>query len=288
MRSIHGIALAAFSAGVAAAPGAGWAQDARQHPAIAALPEIVHIDDGPTEIVVRGDLSPRRAKRMAQLARAVYGDVNRRFVASEGDPERGPVVVCLFDSNRSYRDFVGAVFGDGDHSSMGFYSPSKRIVVANLARSVGNLRHELVHPLVGDDFPGIPAWLNEGLGSLYGTAKRTRGKARAGGRQRASFRFLVNYRLRDLHAADRRGELPTLGDLAQSSHREVRGARAMTYYATARYVLLYLDRRGQLENLYREMKAEPLTAARQRAILDKYVDYDEFLAWARRLRYKRQ
>ena len=38
--------------------------------------------------------------------------------------------------------------------------------------SVGNLRHELVHPLLGDDYPAIPAWLNEGIASLYGSAKR--------------------------------------------------------------------------------------------------------------------
>ena len=84
-----------------------------------------------------------------------------------------------------------------------------------------------VHPLLGDDFPQIPAWLNEGIAALYGSA-------RAGKR---GFEFLVNYRLRDLQKALKAGDLPTVDQLAASTADDVRGPRAMTWYAMARYVL---------------------------------------------------
>ncbi|MCG8423349.1 MAG: DUF1570 domain-containing protein [Proteobacteria bacterium] len=273
---------------VEAQSGQAWAEPFQRHPVVAALPEIARFDSGMTVIILRGKLTARRARRMTRLARAVYRDVNQRFVGPRFVQMDGvrrdrrkpiPVDFCLFDSNRSYHAFVTAVFGAGDHSPMGFYSPAKRVAVANLARSVGNLRHELVHPLVGDDFAKIPAWLNEGLGSLYGTARQTQ-------RQGRRFRFVVNYRLRHFRAADRRGQLPALGDLASSSHRQVRGDTAATYYAMSRYVLLYLDRRGQLDEFYRAMRARAPTPARQLALLQRYIDYDEFLAWARKLRYK--
>jgi hypothetical protein len=119
-------------------------------------------------------------------------DVNRRFVAPTR--ARHPLVrMYLFATSRAYTDFVDEIFGPGDHSPLGFYDPSSRIVVVNLERGAGNLRHELVHPLVGDDFPDVPTWVNEGSGALRHSAP---------GRGGASC-FLVNYRLRDLQAAIR-------------------------------------------------------------------------------------
>src|SRR5205085_8179392 len=107
---------------------------------------------------------------------------------------------------------------DSMPSEWGFYRPDKRVALANLGASIGNLRHELVHPLIGDDFPRIPAWLNEGIAALYGTAKWN-GKR---------FEFLVNYRLKDLQAAIKDGTLPTIAQLAASRDADVRGDRAMT------------------------------------------------------------
>jgi hypothetical protein len=152
---------------------------------------------------------------------------------------------------------------------MGFYDPEVRVVVVNLGLSVGNLRHEMVHALVSDDDPEIPAWLNEGMGALYGNARQT-----ADG-----FRFLVNYRLRHLRAARKAGTLPDLAALASSSPEDVYGARVLAFYAQARYLLLWLDQRGSLQTFLRELRAGPRDAARQRAILEKHVDYAAYLRW---------
>jgi hypothetical protein len=150
--------------------------------------------------------------------------------------------------------------------------------VVNLARGAGNLRHELVHPLLGDDFPTIPSWLNEGIGALYGTSV----PGRAG-----RFRFLVNYRLRDLQAALRAGDLPGVDALVDSGEDQVYGERAMVYYALARYLLLYLDAQGRLDGFYRDVRAAGGDPDAVRALLGALVDQRQFVAWARSLRYRR-
>jgi hypothetical protein len=169
---------------------------------------------------------------------------------------------------------VAAAFGDVP-SELGFYRPDHRVALANLGRSLGNLRHELAHPLIGDDFPNVPTWLNEGIGSLYGTARPTD----------HGFEFLVNYRLRDLQRAQREGTMPTLAELAESTDADVHGKRAMVYYAMARYVLLYVDRRGKLANLYGELRAATGDVPKQRGILEAYIDERAFASWVARLRY---
>jgi len=243
---------------------------------IAALPEIAQIaEPGATAIVVRGALTKRRARRMTALALAVQRDVLRRFGTGKDTSGLPPVRLCLFESSESYQGFVKQEFGeDGNHSELGFYSPYRRIAVANLGRSVGNLRHELAHAVIGDDWPEIPDWINEGIGALYGTARRNNN----------GFRFLVNYRLRHLRAARKAGILPDLAALAASGRAEVYGDRSSAYYAAARYLLLYLDRRGELEAFIRDLRSEPPTAEHQLEVLERHVEYERFLKWTEKLR----
>jgi hypothetical protein len=113
--------------------------------------------------------------------------------------------------------------------------------------------------------------MNEGLGSLYGTARWTNGR----------FEFLVNYRLRDLHAALKANRLPTLAQLAKTTYDDVHGRDAGMYYAYGRYLLLYLERKGTLSAFYADMRATP---ADQAKLLAKYVDEPAFRAWAKALR----
>lgn len=241
--------------------------------AVNRVPAIATVERGRTKVVVRGDLAQRRAKEMVEVVDDVIADVQRRFTqqSKTADPV---LTLCLFSDDASYLA-VARVIDDDVPSELGFYRSDLRVAVANLGRSVGNLRHELVHPLVGDDFPAIPAWLNEGLGSLYGTAKPTK----------RGFEFLVNYRLRDLQRALSRGELPTIAELAESTGADVHGPRAGVYYAMARYVLLYADRRGELTALYRELREATGDVDAQREILTRRVDDRAFRAWARKLRY---
>lgn len=251
---------------------------AERHPRVEQEPVLARIEEqGQTRIILRGVIGKRRARQMERLARAVQRDVSRRFLSAKDKSGLPPVDLCLFASTRSYRAFVEEIFGkDYDSSDWGFYVPRRRLVVANIGASRGNLRHELTHALLDDDFPDIPAWLNEGLGSLYGSAVRTR----------QGFRFLVNYRLRHLRQAHKAGLLPDLDELAASTRREVYGLNSLTYYALSRYVLLYLDRRGKLEEFVTKLRSGSLAPDRQLEILKEYLDYDAFIEWTRKLSIK--
>jgi hypothetical protein len=215
-------------------------------------------------------VSKQQQKQAVALVEAIVADVEHRFTQPSKKPDKHVKLFVYSDAKRyqTEAEKFGPVISD-----WGFYMPDKRTAIANVGVSIGNLRHELVHPLIGDDYPGIPTWLNEGIAALYGTAKPTP----------HGFEFLVNYRLRDLRRAIAAGTLPTIAELAASTERDVHGATAGTYYAMARYVLLYVDRKGKLGELYAALR----DAGRDRhaAILARYVDDQAFVAWAKRLRW---
>ncbi len=235
------------------------------------LPQLATIERGRAKVVVHGRVARGKQREVVALADQVIGDVARRFTGSTGDP-RAQIRLCLLPDLASYREAAGAF--DDIPSDWGFYRPDHRVAIANLGASIGNLRHELVHPLIGDDFPRIPAWLNEGIAALYGTAKWN-GKR---------FEFLVNYRLRDVKRAIADGTLPTIAELAASTDDDVRGSRAMVYYGMARYVLLFVERQGKLSKLYGELRDAKDVAA-QTKVLTSYVDDAAFVAWANKLRF---
>jgi len=243
---------------------------ARVEAMVDGLPQLAKIERGRARVTVHGAVARAKQREVVAVADRVVADVARRFTAKAGDPH-AEIRLCLLPDDTRYREAAGAF--DSNPSDWGFYRPDLRVAIANLGASIGNLRHELVHPLIGDDFPRIPAWLNEGIAALYGTAKWN-GKR---------FEFLVNYRLRDLQRAIKAGTLPTIAELARSTDADVRGDRAMTFYAMARYVLLFVDKQGKLSQLYADLRGAKDKAAHE-AILTSYVDDAKFVAWAGKLR----
>jgi hypothetical protein len=217
--------------------------------AIAALPEFARIDArGPTVLVLRGTLGAASRQRFEARARAVVADVGVRFL-SEAAPKR-PVDVCLFERAADYRAFADQVMGERP-SDLGFYSPQDRVVVVNLEAGPRNMSHELAHPLLGDDFPAIPSWLNEGIGSLYGGSDVT---ARG-------VRFDVNYRIRDVRRAISGGTLPPISALGSVDPGDVYGERAMLWYGYARAALLLLESEGELEAFYAAVRGGAAASA---------------------------
>lgn len=238
--------------------------------AVDALPEIATVTRGRVTVVVRGAIAKAKRREMIQLVEQVIADTSARFGIAKGDPHPS-VTLCLFGDAASYAKVAGA-FGPLP-SDWGFYLPDHRIAFANIGVSIGNLRHELAHPMVDDDYPKIPAWLGEGVGSLYGTARWRRDR----------FEFLVNYRLRDVQRALAQGALPTFAQLAASTSREVHGNAGMIYYGMARYVLLFAEQQGKLAALYRALREADKRDHGK--VLAAHLDEKAFLAWVTKLRY---
>jgi hypothetical protein len=147
--------------------------------------------------------------------------------------------VWLFANDMSYRKWARALFGDEPDTPFGYYSPQKRALVMNIGLGGGTLVHEIVHPYVRANFPEAPAWLNEGLGSLYEQSMDEQG--RIVGR--------VNWRLPGLQAAIRAGRLPSFAAMTSASDEDFYAGE--TSYAQARYLLYYLQEEGLLARYYR-------------------------------------
>ena len=125
----------------------------------------------------------------------------------------------------------------------------------------GTLMHELFHLLVRASFGDIPQWLDEGIASLYEVSAE-RGPRYVG---------LPNWRGRVLGGA---GDLrPSLQSVisspwfafdrtdGQESGWMMSAERAAVHLATARYLALYLQEKGQLRNVFEAFKTRDPGAA---------------------------
>jgi hypothetical protein len=150
--------------------------------------------------------------------------------------------VWLFDGKESYERHTRALFDEEPTTPYGFYSSRNDALVMNIRTGGGTLVHEIVHPYVEANFPDAPAWLNEGLGSLYEQSSERDGHIIG----------LTNWRLPGLQGAIRAGNALPFSALCATSSDEFYGDDSGLHYAQARYLLYYLQEHGLLVRFYRE------------------------------------
>ena len=153
--------------------------------------------------------------------------------------------IYLFETAETYARGVSTLTGKSPTTPYGFYSSSHGAMFMNIATGGGTLVHEIVHPYVEADFPDAPAWLNEGLGSLFEQSAQ-----RDGG-----IVGLPNWRLAGLQRTIARGELQSFETLAHLPHGEFYRDETGTNYAQSRYLLYYLQEHGSLREFYRTFRA---------------------------------
>lgn len=183
------------------------------------------------------DLLDWHRRTIAPAAKAIAASYTKQAPTS-------PVVILLLADEKSYRAAAAKHFGDRNVSVYGYYKPSQRTMVMNIATGGGTLVHELTHALVDFDFPEIPDWFNEGLASLHEQCRfRADGSGMDG---------LVNWRLPALQKAIAEKRLRTLEELIGSD--DFRGRLEGLNYAQARYFCLYLQERGLLKKFYQAFR----------------------------------
>ena len=111
--------------------------------------------------------------------------------------------IWLFRDKASYEKHTKEIFGDEPSTPFGYYSHTHKALIMNIATGGGTLVHEIVHPFVASNFPTCPAWLNEGLGSLYEQSSSRDGRIVG----------LTNWRLAGLQKAIRAGRVPSFKEL---------------------------------------------------------------------------
>ena len=158
----------------------------------------------------------------------------------DAEPEE-PVLILLFESAGPYRRLAKKWFGDDEVPHFGFFRRRENVMLMNIGTGTGTLVHELVHALIAPDFPGVPEWFNEGLGSLYEQC--------AISRDHRAITGLANWRLPALKKAIRDNELRPLRELIEDG-QFYDPARVGMNYAHARYLLMYLQEKKLLREYY--------------------------------------
>ena len=153
--------------------------------------------------------------------------------------------VFLFKDATSYYRGVEKLTGEEPGTPYGFYSRAHAGLFMNIATGGGTLVHEIVHPYVEADFPDAPAWLNEGLGSLFEQSAERSGHIVG----------LTNWRLAGLQKAIARGDVPTFQALTHLGDNEFYGDDSGVNYAAARYLLYYLQEKGVLRDMYKAFRS---------------------------------
>jgi hypothetical protein len=190
--------------------------------------------------VVIGDGGAERVKSTAQrVVRWSVDRLERDFFTRR--PNR-ILEVWLFQSAESYTGHTKRLFGEDPSTPYGFYSSRHNALIMNIATGGGTLVHEIVHPFVEANFPACPAWLNEGLGSLYEQSDERDGHIIG----------LTNWRLAGLQRAIRARRVLPFKTLLGTSSDEFYGDDSGLHYAQARYLLYYLQEKGLLVRYYRQ------------------------------------
>lgn len=197
--------------------------------------------EGP--FTVAGDLSAEELARIRTgTIRWAYERLGRDFF--DAVPFRKPLTIYLFRDAASYRAHARKLFGEEPGTPFGYYTARHRALVMNIATGGGTLVHEMVHPMLENDFPGVPSWFNEGLASLFEQCAERDGRITG----------LVNWRLEGLRSALASGRLGSLDALMRTSREQFYGARSGDNYAQARYLLYWLQEQGLLQAYYRRFR----------------------------------
>ena len=230
--------------------------------------------------IVIGNMPKRTLARHAQGSVVAPAEVLWKTYF-ERKPDK-PVTILLLRDDKTYRAWAKTLFGDTDVSHYGYYKPDVRTMVMNIATGGGTLVHELTHALIVYDFPAVPDWFNEGLGSLH---------------EQCSIRptgivGLVNWRLPGLQKAIRDKKLRPLRDLVTKD--DFYGARRGVNYAQARYFVMYMQQRGVLGKFYKQHRgargaeAAPAVKTIERAFGERLDTIEPaFVRWAAGLRRPR-
>jgi len=190
--------------------------------------------------------------------------------------------IFLFKDDKTYRYWAKNLYGDDDLSKYGYYKPSERTMLMNINTGTGTLVHEMTHALARYDFPEIPSWFNEGLGSLYERCSLNN----------KTILGYVNWRLPALQDALADKSYTSIEKLMKTNWEEFYGDGSDVNYSQARYLCMYLQEQGLLKKYYKHFrdtyKDDNTGITQMEKITGKSIsELDaEYVAWVKTLKYE--
>ena len=173
--------------------------------------------------------------------------------------------IWLFKDKTSYDENTLTLFNEAPDTPFGFYSDRHKALIMNIATGGGTLVHEIVHPFMASNIPQCPAWLNEGLGSLYEQCEEKDGHIHG----------LTNWRLAGLQEAITAQTMPSIEKLVKTTTAEFYGKGSGVHYAEARYLCYYLQEKNLLAKFYRDFHAGAVSDPTGCGTLKKVLGHDD-------------
>jgi len=229
--------------------------------------------------VVIGDDSPAMVKRRAEGTVKWAVDKLKQAYFSK-DPAR-ILDIWLFKDAASYGKHCKGIFNHTPTTPYGYFSHTEGALIMDIHTGGGTLVHEIVHPFMAANFPECPAWLNEGLGSLYEQSDERDGQivGRTNWRLVGGWGPFKEGEEGGLKQAIREKRLPSFKTLCSTTNDDFYEKDNGTNYAQARYLCYYLQEHGLLRKFYHAFlanrKQDPTGYETLKAVLGRQ-DMDKF------------
>ena len=229
--------------------------------------------------VIAGNFAERNVRAYAD--RTVVAAAYAMWASLFDRKPTDAITILLLKDDKTYRAWAKSLFDDEEVAHYGYFRPWDRTMVMNISTGGGTLVHELTHALIVYDFPDVPTWLNEGLGSLHEQC----------GIKDDRIVGHVNWRLPGLRKAIAAGTLRPLKELV--TKRDFRGRLRGLNYAQARYFVMYMQEKGVLLKFYRHFRehhdGDGADVNAIETIFGRDIDDVDklFVAWVKTLRFRR-
>lgn len=216
------------------------------------------------ELLIVSDLDDKTLHPLVSLDFLVYMHVlkrdffDKRIAVNTKNPQ--PILtVFLFKNRESYVQGlrkIGIAVAAEDEMNQGavrngyYYGGRERnYIVANYRDDyelgIATYAHELTHALVKKEFPNVPAWMNEGMATMFGHSRVVN----------SQLRYIENPSLDRVESALQKGELLPLDELFRLSGKEYSQRRGSTrYYDASEQFCRFLHSRNQLRLLYHNLR----------------------------------
>jgi hypothetical protein len=230
--------------------------------------------------IIASNLTPEETQEITDntIAKAIDCFYNDYFEKSPDEI----TTIFLFKDDATYRYWAKKLYNDDDLSRFGYYKPSQHVMLMNISTGTGTLVHELTHAFVRFDFPDVPAWFNEGLGSLYERCSLNN----------KNIKGYVNWRLPRLQEAINKNEYQSIEKLVKIDDDTFYGADSDLNYAQARYLCMYMQEKNVLKTFYKSFRDGYNKNSDAKSYLETIfaksineIDKD-FLSWVKTLRYE--
>jgi hypothetical protein len=277
------------------APNAPFGAQAPNQPAgKSAVPSPRQEPRDPRDMVQQ--MAPTIASSAADLKKVGESleDYLRFFVSEYGMRPPSFLITVYFAGDRTQlwdlaRKLHGIALAPG---SIGYSFPSDQSMVGWAdGKAYGTFAHELFHVMVRNNFGDIPPFLDEGMAALYEVSGFEGNRAVGVPNWRGAIlskSWAERPRIKDLVQMNR----SAFDDIAGPSDQLVPGEKQSANHATARYLMLYLQQRGELLPVYKAFLARKVNdrpAAQSVLLLESVLGRSldtvdaEFAAWFKAL-----